>query len=109
MSLEDELRGTVQCVDKHIDRHTQGQADSFESNYKSVQWPSHTERCRRSIPTWLLPSQHGGEDAGTLAQVGVCFSQLVEEDKRETDSFHLHISFICDHNTTLWTKMKTIF
>lgn len=40
---------------------------------------SHTERCRNSVPTCLLPSQHGGEDARTLAQVGVCFSQLGEE------------------------------
>lgn len=62
-----------------------GPTDSFESNYKSVERRSHTERCRSSIPTCLLPSQHGGKDAGTLAQIGVCFSQLVAGDKRETD------------------------
>lgn len=73
----------LQSEDTH--RQTDGPTDSFESNYKSAERASHTERCRSSVPTCLLPSQHGGEDAGTLAQVGVCFSQLAEGDKRETD------------------------
>lgn len=98
-SLEEEFRGAAQRRHTHAhmqagthvrthertDRRTDESTDSFESNYKSVERPSHTERCRSSVPTCFLPSQHGGEDAGTLAQVGVCFSQLVEGDKRETD------------------------
>lgn len=43
----------------------------------------HTERCRNRVPTCLLPSQHAGKDARTLAQVGVCFSQLGEGTERQ--------------------------
>lgn len=45
-----------------------------------------TEKCRNSVPTCFLPSQHASKDARTLAQVGICFSQL-GEGKRKILSF----------------------
>lgn len=58
--------------------------DHFDLIINFIRWwwhswsRKHTERCRNSVPTCLLPSQHAGKYARTLAQVGVCFSQLRE-------------------------------
>lgn len=63
--------------------------DHFDLIINFIRWRGHswsrihTERCRNSVPTCLLPSQHAGKYARTLAQVGVCFSQLGGAQKRQ--------------------------
>lgn len=47
----------------------------------------HTQKSRKRVPTWRLPSEHASQDARTLPQVGVRFSQLKRHKRFESTMF----------------------
>lgn len=68
--------------------------------FEATQLKRDTHReVQKEVPTCLLPSQHAGKDARTLAQVAVCFSQLGEGTERQVLISKECKNLLWQHNT----------